>query len=78
MSYLQSAIEYADEWLEFDPTKSRYSIKIKPKFITTKIDLNEDFEMGNTKQITNSQEVIPDKDMIDFVTQINTRFMNLS
>lgn len=78
MSYLQSAIEYADEWLEFDPTKSRYSIKIKPKSVTTKIDLNEDFEMGNTEPLTNSEEVIPDKDKIDFVTQINTRFMNLS
>lgn len=72
MSYLQSAIEYADKWLEFDPTKSRYSIKKNIESENPEIDV----KMGNVTSIdTNS--ILPDKDKSNFITQINSRFMNL-
>lgn len=67
MSYLQSAIEYADDWLEFDPSKSRYYIKSKETEIKEVI---EDVNMEKDK-------VLPDKDKMNFITQINNRFMSL-
>lgn len=70
MSYLQSAIEYADRWLEFDPTKSRHIIKIpKESSINSDADVNMEKE---PEKVT-----LPDKDNSNFVTQINSRFMNL-
>lgn len=68
MSYLQSAIEYADEWLEFDPTKSRYKIKEPENVYDGIVDVNMDKE---------ESEKFPDKDKTNFITQINSRFMNL-
>ena len=68
MSYLQSAIEYADEWLEFDPTKSRYKIK------TSEAGDDDDIKMENDK---NDSVILPDKDKTNFITQINNRFMSL-
>ena len=71
MSYLQSAIEYADEWLEFDPTKSRYNIKKSVK--------TEPSNPVDAKMESNSKEsiILPDKDKINFITRINSRFMGL-
>lgn len=69
MSYLQSAIEYADDWLEFDPTKSRYNIKTKVQDFKI---VNEDIDMEKE-----SESVLPDKDKMNFITQINSRFMSL-
>lgn len=68
MSYLQSAIEYADKWLEFDPTKSRYFIK---KQLETEVDIKMDSDTVETSSN------LPDKDKTNFITQINSRFMNL-
>ena len=70
MSYLQSAIEYADNWLEFDPTKSRYNIKTKEDefIIVGDADMEKDVESDTT---------LPDKDKMNFITQINNRFMSL-
>lgn len=67
MSYLQSAMEYANEWLEFDPTKSRYNIK------SSNIDKIE--ENVNMEPVVD--KLLPDKDKTDFITQINNRFMSL-
>lgn len=72
MSYLQSAIEYADDWLEFDPTKSRYNIKTKDQDSKT---VNEDIDME--KESESGSNVLPDKDKMNFITQINSRFMSL-
>ena len=66
MSYLQSAMEYADEWLEFDPTKSRYTIK--RDYINSSQDNDISMEQEN---------ILPDKEKADFITQINSRFMSL-
>lgn len=68
MSYLQSAIEYADDWLEFDPTKSRYKIKEPERVYDGKDDVNMDYK---------ESEKFPDKDKTNFITQINSRFMSL-
>ena len=69
MSYLQSAIEYADNWLEFDPTKSRYTIKSKEDSMNvTDVDMETDVE---------KDKILPDKDKMNFITQINNRFMSL-
>ena len=68
MFYLQSAIEYADEWLEFDPTKSRYKIK-EPETVS------EDIKDVSMDQI--GTENLPEKEKINFITQINRRFMDL-
>ena len=65
MAHLQSAIEYADSWIEFDVTKSRYFIKPPEK--TTNLDVEMD----------QKQLIAPDKNMVDFITQLNNRFMNL-
>lgn len=65
MAHLQSAIEYADSWLEFDVTKSRYFIKPLEK--TTDLDVEMD----------QKQLIAPDKNKVDFITQLNNRFMNL-
>jgi len=70
MSYLQSAIEYVDEWLEFDPTKSRYQIKTVENIATD----NDDVDME--KEIKEST-IFPDKDKTNFITEINNRFMSL-
>lgn len=70
MSYLQSAIEYADKWLEFDPTKSRYAIKVVDHI---KPGLEEDVSME--EEVSNAN--LPDKDKSNFITQINSRFMSL-
>ena len=72
MSYLQSAIEYVDDWLEFDPTKSRYNIKTKDQDSKT---VNEDIDME--KESESGSNVLPDKDKMNFITQINSRFMSL-
>lgn len=74
MSYLQSSIEYADKWLEFDPTKSRYSIKLKEEESKTLFMEEEDVKMekGDLKDT-----ILPDKDKMNFITQINNRFMSL-
>lgn len=72
MSYLQSAIEYADDWLEFDPTKSRYNIKTKVQDFKI---VNEDIDME--KESESESNVLPDKDKMNFITQINSRFMSL-
>ena len=69
MSYLQSAIEYADNWIEFDPSKSRYNIKIKEDEATKVTTDDVDMETNDT--------MLPDKDKMNFITQINNRFMNL-
>ena len=69
MSYLQSAIEYADNWLEFDPTKSRYTIKSKEDSMNvTDVDMETDVE---------KDKILSDKDKMNFITQINNRFMSL-
>jgi hypothetical protein len=68
MSYLQSAIEYADEWLEFDPTKSRYKIKEAEAAIIDNNVINMEKE---------GPEILADKDKTNFITQINNRFMSL-
>lgn len=70
MSYLQSAIEYVDEWLEFDPTKSRYKIKTFQNIVTDNDDVNMEKEI---KEST----IFQDKDKTNFITQINNRFMSL-
>ena len=70
MSYLQSAIEYTDKWLEFYPTKSRYNIKI---IENNKNKLDDDQEMDIDME---KRTILPDKDKTNFVTQINNRFMN--
>ena len=67
MSYLQSALEYADEWLEFDPTKSRYSIKKPLPLDDNSNKMNVDSDGTNF--------ILPDKDKVDFVTYINNKFM---
>lgn len=72
MFYLQSAIEYADDWLEFDPTKSRYNIKTKEEEVET---CNAD-DVAMDKNDENDI-ILPDKDKMNFITQINNRFMSL-
>ncbi len=71
MSYLQSAIEYADEWLEFDPTKSRYNIKPALKSDSSN---SEDVNMESDNK---ESVILPDKDKTNFITRINSRFMGL-
>lgn len=72
MSYLQSSIEYAGKWLEFDPTKSRYNII---KQVKTKTTENEDENMEKTEE-EEEEEIVQHRDKVDFITQINTNFMN--
>lgn len=64
LHYLKSAVDYADEWLQFDPTLSRYKIKTEAEEAT-------DFDMEKP-----SLDGIS-RDKIDFITQINAQFMNL-
>lgn len=61
-------MEYADEWLEFDPTKSRYTIKCQE---AVKKEENVNLEQEDKNKI------LPDKEKTDFITQINSRFMSL-
>jgi hypothetical protein len=70
MSYLQSAMEYANEWLEFDPTKSRYTIK-------NGAVLDSQDENVNMEQKEATTKILADKKKTDFITQINSRFMSL-
>lgn len=73
MSYLQSAIEYADKWLEFDPTKSRYNIKLKEEEEPSEVE-GEDVLMEKN-DVKNT--ILPEKNKMNFITQINNRFMTL-
>ncbi len=66
LHYLKSAAEYANEWLEFDQTLSRYKIKTE---IKTAAEGDEDMDKVCLDGIS--------RDKIDFVTQVNSQFMNL-
>ena len=65
LHYLKSAIDYADEWLQFDPTLSRYKVKTETPDSTTDFDMEKPSLDGIAR------------DKIDFITQINAQFMNL-
>ena len=67
LHYLKSATDYADEWLKFDQTLSRYKIKNDAVEATAA----EDTDMDKVQLDGIS------RDKIDFVTQINAQFMNL-
>lgn len=88
LHHLNSAVQYANQWLEFDPTKSRYSIKTDEetdKAMDEENDNTADEDMNvktsgdshNKINKTNSSLDGVHKDKIDFVTMINTKFMQL-